>query len=332
MTSGDETQGHRAVATALDRGGPNAIAVTLGLLGDEWNLWILRHAVAGSRRYGDWMARGPISNAVLTSRLTALSEAGLLDRVLYCDRPARYEYVLTPRGRSVWPVLLAMWAWEKSHGDAPLPERRHALCGHRFSPVATCAACGEPFSRRDVAAELAPSGAWSRSVPAAAGRRRSGTARRPSVYLDRTMELIGDRWSAALVGALMLGADRFGELATRTGAPPAVLSDRLKRFEDVGVVVSTAQPDRPDRVRYLLTVDTEAFFPVVALMISWGQRWFHAPEGPAITFTHVGCGAPLQPRLRCDRCGEPLRAEEIRVEDAAGDPARRPGAGRRGGH
>lgn len=303
-------------ATPLEGGGPNAIAVTLGLLGDEWNLWILRHATAGCRRYGDWMARGPVSNAVLTARLGVLTGAGLLERVRYSERPERFEYVLTDSGRGVWPVLLAMWAWEKEHGAADhLPERRHTRCGLRFSPVATCAACGEPFARRDVAAELGPSGAWSRSVPAAAGRRRSGTARRPSLYLDRTMEMLGDRWSAALVGALMLGGSRFGELAARTGAPPTVLADRLRRFEDAGVVVVRSQPDRRDRNSYVLTADAEAFFPTIALMITWGQRWFHAPDGPAITFTHTGCGAALTPRLRCDRCGDPLRASEVTVEN-----------------
>ena len=66
-------------ATQLEPGGPNAIAVTLGLLGDEWNLWILRHAVAGCRRYGDWIARGPISHAVLSARLATLADAGLVE-------------------------------------------------------------------------------------------------------------------------------------------------------------------------------------------------------------------------------------------------------------
>lgn len=313
-------------ATTLEAGGPNAIAVTLGLLGDEWNLWILRHAVDGCRRYGDWMARGPISNAVLAARLATLTDAGLIERTLYSERPARHEYRLTARGRGLWPALLTMWAWEKSHGGVvprgnrtPLPERRHIRCGERFSPEATCAACDEPFERHTVTAELGASGDWSRSVPASAGRRRSSGARRPSPYLDRTMELLGDRWSAALVGALMFGGSRFGELAARTGAPPTILSDRLRRFEDVGVVVTMAQPDRPDRVRYVLTADASAFFPVVALMVTWGQRWFRAPEGPAIAFTHADCGAPLVPRLRCDRCGEALRAEEILVEEDGGD-------------
>ena len=305
----------RTGSTALGPGGPNAIAVTLGLLGDEWNLWSLRHAVDGCRRYGDWMGRGPISNTVLTGRLGRLTEAGLFDRVRYSDRPARHEYVLTRRGRDLWPILLAMWAWEKDRDPtAALPEMRHGRCGELFSPVTACADCDRPVTRAAVTAALGPSGDWTRSVPASVGRRRSTGARRPSPYLDRTMELLGDRWSAALLGALMMGGSRFTELADRTGAPPAVLADRLRRFEDAGVVTAVENPERQDRVGYVLTARAEAFFPVITLMIAWGQRWFRAPEGPAISLTHA-CGAPLRPRLRCDRCGEELRASEVTVED-----------------
>lgn len=314
--------------TELEACGPNAIAVTLGLLGDEWALWILRHAVDGCRRFGDWLDRGPMSTAVLTSRLARLTDAGLVDRVPYSDRPVRHEYVLTARGRSVWPILPAMWAWEKDHARvAPvasaeppaLPAMRHRLCGREFAPIASCAVCGGAVTRRDVAAALGPSGAWSRSVPDSAGRRRSAAARRPTPYLTHTMELLGDRWSAALLGAFMLGGTRFGELAERTGAPPATLADRLRRFEELDVVVTRSHPDRRGWVTYALTERAEAFFAVIALMIAWGQRWFRAPEGPAIEFTHLACGAPLEPRLDCDRYGRQLRASEVAV-DARGLP------------
>lgn len=60
-------------------------------------------------------------------------------------------------------------------------------------------------------------------------------------------------------------------------------------------------------------------FPVIALMITRGQRWFHAPRGPAVTFTHATCIAARVPRLHCDQCGEVLHAHESLVEDNAGD-------------
>ncbi|GAA3197975.1 hypothetical protein GCM10020255_101030 [Rhodococcus baikonurensis] len=56
--AGSSTPTASTGVTELPAGGPNALAVTLGLLGDEWNLWILRFALLGSRRYNDWLALG----------------------------------------------------------------------------------------------------------------------------------------------------------------------------------------------------------------------------------------------------------------------------------
>ncbi|WP_228803612.1 winged helix-turn-helix transcriptional regulator [Nocardia higoensis] len=305
--------------TELRAGGDNAIAVTLGALGDEWNLWILRFAVEGCRRYGDWFARGAISNSVLTGRLAQLTELGLFERVEYSPRPVRYEYVLTARGRGVWPILLAMWAWEQEwapESGTPLPIMWHRTCGERFAPRLTCRACGAAAAGREVSAALGPSGEWSRSVPASIGRRRSAT--RPSQVLPHTMELLGNRWSAAMLGALFLGAHRFGELSERTSAPPAMVADRLRRFEDLGVVETSPNPVRPDWVTYDLTAKGAAFFPVIALMIDWGQRWFRAPEGPAIVFTHTVCGNDFHPWLACGHCARELRAGQVVIEAAVG--------------
>ncbi|WP_067855806.1 winged helix-turn-helix transcriptional regulator [Nocardia shimofusensis] len=305
--------------TELREGGDNAIAVTLGALGDEWNLWILRFAVEGCRRYGDWFARGAISNSVLAARLAQLTELGLFERVEYSRRPVRHEYVLTARGRGVWPILLAMWAWEQEwapESDTPLPIMRHRTCGERFAPRLACRACGAAAAGREVSAALGPSGDWSRSVPASIGRRRS--AARPSQVLPHTMELLGNRWSAAMLGALFLGANRFGELSERTSAPPAMVADRLRRFEDLGVVETAPNPLRPDWVTYGLTAKGAAFFPVIALMIDWGQRWFHAPEGPAIVFTHTVCGNDFHPWLACGHCSRELRAGQVVIEAAVG--------------
>lgn len=311
--------------TELPAGSDNAIAVTLGALGDEWNLWILRFAIEGCRRYGDWMARGGISNSVLAARLSQLTELGLFERVRYSERPVRYEYSLTERGRGVWPILLAMWAWEQSWApasEAPLPRMRHAVCGATFTPVLVCAACGAPAARHDVAAALGPSGAWPRSVPTSIARRRSTTAKHPTEILPHTMELLGNRWSAAMLGALFMGANRFGELSEMTSAPPAMVADRLRRFQDLDVVVARPNPTRPDWVTYNLTPKGEAFFPVISLMITWGQHWFRAPEGPAIVFTHRVCGGSFDPRLVCGQCDRVLHGGEVLIE--AADSADRP--------
>lgn len=127
--------------TKLDPGGVNAIGRMLGLLGDEWNLLILQQALMGARRYRDFTERLPISNAVLSGRLRVLTDAGLLERPPHPTSGERTEYLPTARSRSLWPVLLCIWEWERvwvTERTGQLPDMRHRVCGADFCPC--CAA------------------------------------------------------------------------------------------------------------------------------------------------------------------------------------------------
>jgi DNA-binding HxlR family transcriptional regulator len=301
--------------TELAAGGPDSVGVMLGIVGDEWNLLIVREAVQEARRFGDWKRRLPISNAVLTNRLGQLTEAGVLARHAYQDNPVRFEYVLTVRGRALWPVLLTIWDWERrwvpEHSTA-MQRMVHRGCGRSFGPLLTCGCCGREAVARDVAVGPGPGGTWARSAPAAATRRRSGAAAddRPGLF-PATMALIGNRWSSALLGAAFRGATRFGDFLTFLGAPPAVVADRLRTFCDLGVLAPLPDQDRAGRARYRLTDKGRAFFPVVVTSLQWGQDWFRSPEGPAVEMRHRPCGAGFVPRLMCDACREPLTGQEI---------------------
>ena len=155
---------------------PNAVARMLGLLGDEWTLLVVQQALLGATRFAEFKTRLPISNSVLTRRLQSLTRDGLLDRRVYQTNPTRSEYVVTPRSRSLWPVLLSIWEWERhwvsDHAER-LPGMRHEACGADFAPLLICRSCGEAASDKDVAAQWGPSGSWPRSIPVASTRRRS---------------------------------------------------------------------------------------------------------------------------------------------------------------
>src|SRR4051794_29177645 len=125
---------------------PNAVARMLGLLGDEWTLLVIQQALLGATRYAEFKAGLPISHSVLTRRLQSLTCDGLLDRRVYQTNPTRSEYLATPRSRSLWPVLLSIWAWERRWvpGQADrLPGMRHQACGAEFAPALICRACGD---------------------------------------------------------------------------------------------------------------------------------------------------------------------------------------------
>jgi DNA-binding HxlR family transcriptional regulator len=99
------------------------IASTLDLVGDRWTLVLMRDLMNGKRRYKEFLA-GPekIASNILTARLTAMVEAGLIESHLYEQRPKRYEYKLTAKGADLLPVLQAMCRW----GEAHLPKRWNA--------------------------------------------------------------------------------------------------------------------------------------------------------------------------------------------------------------
>lgn len=99
-----------------------AIAQTLDLVGDWWTLLIVRDAARGLHRFEELRASLGISRKVLTERLGMLVEHGVLARRPYSEHPPRFEYVLTPLGRGLLPVLVALQDFGDRHllGDGTL--------------------------------------------------------------------------------------------------------------------------------------------------------------------------------------------------------------------
>jgi DNA-binding HxlR family transcriptional regulator len=91
------------------------VARSLERVGEWWSILILRDAFAGMTRFDQFQNSLNIAPNILTRRLTALVEAGMLSRRLYCERPPRFEYVLTERGRDFRPVVIALQTWGNKH-------------------------------------------------------------------------------------------------------------------------------------------------------------------------------------------------------------------------
>src|ERR1700734_1408186 len=91
------------------------IARSLERIGEWWSILILRDAFHGLTRFDQFQRNLDIAPNMLTRRLNALVESGLLERRRYSERPPRDEYVLTERGRDFRPVLWALLAWGNKH-------------------------------------------------------------------------------------------------------------------------------------------------------------------------------------------------------------------------
>jgi DNA-binding HxlR family transcriptional regulator len=295
----------------------------LDLLGDQWVLLMLQQAFFGVRRYNDWKRTLGISDAVLAARLRSLVDAGVFYRRPYRDeRRMRDEYRLTDAGLALWQVLVAIWAWEYRFVPGrtdELPVLFHDLCGDPTLPDLICRNCGQTVTARDTeAARERRVG----EVTAPRRFRRSGwesIADRPELFFPETMTILGDRWSTAVTAAAFLGVRRFSELERELGIQPSVLSQRLSDLVDHGVL-ERRQEDGRRAVEYRLTEKGLAFFPVIALVIAWADRWFKdVPR--ALTVTHRACGETLHPALACDRCGVRLERTQIHFAALAGRSA-----------
>ncbi|MBW4037180.1 MAG: helix-turn-helix transcriptional regulator [Proteobacteria bacterium] len=91
------------------------IARSLERVGEWWSILILRDAFHGLKRFDEFQKSLDIAPNMLTRRLHALVESGLLEKQRYSEHPPRYEYVLTERGRDFRPVLWALLAWGNKH-------------------------------------------------------------------------------------------------------------------------------------------------------------------------------------------------------------------------
>jgi len=136
-----------------------SVARTLELVGERWTLLILRDAFMGVRRFDDFQRNLGIARNVLNTRLQRLVENGLLERQRYQERPERYEYRLTERGRDLWPSLVALMQWGDRYAagpEGPPTVVRHRGCGGLMTDRRTCADCGAELELSDVVAERGP--------------------------------------------------------------------------------------------------------------------------------------------------------------------------------
>jgi DNA-binding HxlR family transcriptional regulator len=126
--------------------------------------------------------------------------------------------------------------------------------------------------------------------------------------IARTLERIGDRWTMLIIRDAFLGVRRFDDFQRELGVARNVLTDRLNRLVEEGILERRAYQERPERFEYRLTEKGLDLFPVLMSLMKWGDR--HAPDeaGPPLVVLHRGCGGEIDARLRCERCGESITA------------------------
>jgi DNA-binding HxlR family transcriptional regulator len=133
-----------------------SLARALEIVGERWTLLIVRDAFFGVRRFGDFAAHLNIPRAVLSARLGSLTEAGVLSGE--AGAHGHTEYVLTAKGRTLWPAIRSLLDWGDEHYSAEGPRRvfQHAADSGTVTAGGVCTDCGRTVPVDDLVVAPGP--------------------------------------------------------------------------------------------------------------------------------------------------------------------------------
>jgi DNA-binding HxlR family transcriptional regulator len=301
-------------------GPPDVVDSVLGTaeaVGDAWSWLIISDAIIeGTSRFDEFQRRLAIARSTLSNRLAALCAHGVMAR-------RGRDYVLTDCGEDLlgWVMTAMAWGdrWYSGRLDMPL-RVAHVGCAEKVHGQLRCASCDEVVRAHDVSFDRRP-------PPLGTSTELTQRQRASSlVLLQRlqphsiaaTLQVIGDRWSALVIRELFYGLHRFDELQQRLGIATNILSARLRRLVEHGVVDKRVYLHHPIRHEYRLTEKGLDLYPVPLSMLAWGDRWL--TDGlPAVRLTHRPCGRHLRPLLTCSVCAHPVTRTDLVFERSTQD-------------
>jgi DNA-binding HxlR family transcriptional regulator len=145
------------------------IARALDAIGDWWSLLIIRESFLGPRRFGEFQKKLGLARNILSTRLRVLIERGILATAPASDGSGYHEYVLTPKGRGLFPVLVALRQWSEEFDDRPEEITTLLVDRQKGKPVRALALYsqdGRLLKAEDTTLKYKPQTSRSRRVPA----------------------------------------------------------------------------------------------------------------------------------------------------------------------
>ncbi|MGP4100916.1 winged helix-turn-helix transcriptional regulator [Nonomuraea sp. KM90] len=134
--------------------------------------------------------------------------------------------------------------------------------------------------------------------------------------IANALAVVGERWSLLALREIFLGVRRFDQIARNTGASRDILTARLRKLEEAGLLERHQYESHPPRYEYVLTEPGQALHSVLLTLMAWGDRYVTEGEPPTV-WAH-SCGEVLEPVTVCARCQEPVRPEEMTALHAHG--------------
>lgn len=131
--------------------------------------------------------------------------------------------------------------------------------------------------------------------------------------IARAMAILGERWTVVVLREVFTGVRRFDDMRERTGVPRQVLTNRLTRLVDEGLLrrVPYREPGARQRHEYRLTDKGLDLWPMLVALLAWGDRYLADPEGSPLLAVHRDCEAPVRVELRCSDGHEVTAARDV---------------------
>ncbi|MFI9552264.1 winged helix-turn-helix transcriptional regulator [Nonomuraea endophytica] len=138
--------------------------------------------------------------------------------------------------------------------------------------------------------------------------------------IERTLDVVGEKWTFLVLREAFSGVRRFADMQAMTGAPRQVLSARLARLVDEGLLrkVPYREPGQRQRYEYRLTEKGRDLYPLLVALMHFGDKYLSDDAGPAVELTHRDCGAPIEQYFRCADGHEVSGPREVTPEPGSG--------------
>jgi DNA-binding HxlR family transcriptional regulator len=132
--------------------------------------------------------------------------------------------------------------------------------------------------------------------------------------IARSLEVVGERWSLLIVRDAFLGLRRFEQFQASLGIARNVLTERLNRLVDEGILERVRYQERPTRYEYRLTGKGGELGTAVIALLQWGDRHLAGEAGPPRLVEHAECGGKAVAQLVCDKCGEAIGSQGVALK------------------
>lgn len=136
----------------------------------------------------------------------------------------------------------------------------------------------------------------------------------------KTLDIIGEWWTLLILRDVFYGVRRFEALRSHLGISRKVLTNRLERLTDEGILEKAIYQAHPPRYEYRLTQKGLDLLPVLLAIMNWGDKWTSEPGMPPVIFVHKDCGKETTPKLVCSSCSGELNAQNIYPKAGPGAP------------